>query len=796
MTTFLDWSPLVILFPLAGFVINLFGGARLGRRYAGWLATGAAALAFGVSLLLLLALRENGYLAHWQDFPLLGHWFDIPTANLRIGWQLRVDTLSVTMMLVVTGVGSLIHLYAIGYMTGDGAFVRFFAYLNLFLVFMLVLVSANNFLMMFVGWEGVGLCSYLLIGFWWDKRGGEGWRNSNAARKAFIVNRIGDFGLLMAMFLLFWQFGTLDFYAPTEVANVAWASGAGHHEEATDHSEADDHAEETAAVAADEHANDEHAADDYGGMKVYTDNHHLDLHELGVFGQAEALIAGELPVRAFAGIRLSAEGLITLITLFLLLGATGKSAQIPLFIWLPDAMAGPTPVSALIHAATMVTAGVYIMVRADVLFYEAEATSFIVAIIGAATALAAGFIAHGQWDIKRVLAYSTISQLGFMVAAVGVGAYVAAMFHLVTHAFFKALLFLGSGSVIHGVEHGHHHAEEHGHNGNGDHDDDFDPQDMRNMGGLAARMPLTYLTYLIGTLALAGVFPLAGFWSKDEILADAWRAGIDQAELGGYLTLGLLLTAAAMTAFYMWRQVELVFHGRARSEAAAEAPESAHTMTVPLLILAVASVLGGMLNVPHGVLGLDRLFGTHSLTSFLEPAVRHAHAGSFVLWLAVAALVLALLAILSARQLYGQGRGVTEAGEDTLQANGGLMSLFWLLAHRRLLWDEFYERLFLRPYQALARFFARTIDWDFLHNYVHDDVLHAGFHAAGRFLARPVDLGIVDGAVNGVARLIQSVSRRLRRTQSGYVRAYALALFLGTLLVVILMLIPLAGSGG
>lgn len=534
-------------------------------------------------------------------------------------------------------------------------------------------------------------------------------------------------------------------------------------------------------------------------MKVYTDNHHLATHEMGVFGQAEALVAGELPVRAFAGIRLSAEGLVTLITLFLLLGATGKSAQIPLFVWLPDAMAGPTPVSALIHAATMVTAGVYMMVRADVLFYEAEVTSFVVAIIGASTALIAGFIALGQWDIKRVLAYSTISQLGFMVAAVGVGAYVAAMFHLVTHAFFKALLFLGSGSVIHGVEHGHHHAHEaRGTEGDAasSHEDDFDPQDMRNMGGLAARMPLTYLTYLIGTLALAGVFPLAGFWSKDEILADAWRSGIEKAELSGYLTLGLLLVAAAMTAFYMWRQIELVFHGRARSEAAADAPESAYTMTVPLLILAVASVLGGMLNAPHGVLGLDRLFGAHSLTNFLEATVRHAHAGSFVFWLAALALGLAMLAILSARSLYGRGRGVSEAGEDTLQANGSLISVFWLMAHRRLLWDEIYGRLFLRPYQALARFFAKTLDWDFWHNYVHDEVLLAGFNAAGRFLARPVDTGLVDGAVNGVARLIQSLSAGLRRTQSGHVRVYALALFLGTLLIVILMLLPLAGSGG
>ena len=788
MAGFVSWAPLVILFPLLGFVANTFGGARLGRRYAGWLATLAAALAFVVSLLLYAALRENGFQAQLQDFPLLGHWFDMPTANLRIGWQLRVDTLSVTMMLVVTGVGSLIHLYAIGYMTGDGRFVRFFAYLNLFLVFMLVLVSANNFLMMFVGWEGVGLCSYLLIGFWWDKGGGEGWRNSNAARKAFIVNRVGDFGLLMAMFLLFWQFGTLDFYAPTEVANVAWASGAGHDaDEATT-----DQAEETASATGEEAMPAPEAAIDHGedpAAHIYTDNHHLGIRELGVFGQAEALMRGELPVRPIVGLRLNAEGLLTLITLFLLLGATGKSAQIPLFVWLPDAMAGPTPVSALIHAATMVTAGVYMMVRADVLFHAAEATSFVVAIVGATTALMAGFIALGQWDIKRVLAYSTISQLGFMVAAVGVGAYSAAMFHLVTHAFFKALLFLGSGSVIHGVEHGHHHAQEGAHDGG--HDADFDPQDMRNMGGLAARMPITYITYLIGTLALAGVFPLAGFWSKDEILADAWRAGINQAQLGGYLTLGLLLAAAAMTAFYMWRQVELVFHGRARSEAAAEAPESAHTMTVPLVLLAIASVLGGMLNAPSGVLGLDRLFGAHGFTDFLEATVRYAHADSFVLWLALLALMLAILAILSARSLYGQGRGVTEAGEDTLQVGGGLTAVIWSVAHRRLLWDEAYARLFLRPYQALARFFATTIDWDFWHNYLHDEVLHAGFNATARFLARPVDLGVVDGAVNGVARLVQAASTNLRRTQSGYVRAYALALFLGTLLVVILMLLPL-----
>ena len=772
MASFLNWAPLVILIPLLGFLLNVFGSARLGRRYAGWLATLAAVLAFVVSLLLYAALVAGDFQAHLQTFPLLGDWLTIETDDLRIAWEMRVDTLSVTMMLVVTGVGSLIHLYAIGYMTGDERFVRFFAYLNLFLVFMLVLVSANNFLMMFVGWEGVGLCSYLLIGFWWNRGAGEGWRNSNAARKAFIVNRVGDFGLLMAMFLLFWQFGTLDFYAPGEVANVAWASGAGHHDETS--ADEENHDDSHAAASSSEHP---------------SDNHHLGISELGIFGQAEALAAGDLSTRPFAGLRLSAEGFLTIVTLFLLLGAAGKSAQIPLFVWLPDAMAGPTPVSALIHAATMVTAGVYMMVRADALFYAAPTTSFLVALVGAATALMAGFIALGQWDIKRVLAYSTISQLGFMMAAVGVGAYAAAMFHLVTHAFFKALLFLGSGSVIHGVKHGQHHAAAHGNEGETPpQDEGFDPQDMRNMGGLAARMPITYLTYLIGTLALAGIFPLAGFWSKDEILADAWRAGIDEAQLGGYLTLGLLLAAAILTAFYMWRQVELVFHGQARSGAAAQAPESARTMTFPLVILAIASLLGGILNAPSGLLG--DLFGAHGFTNFLKPSVRHAHAGDFVLWLALVALALALLAILSARSLYGRGRGVTERREDILQQGGGLSAMIWSTAHRRLYWDETYARLFLRPYQGLARFFATTLDWDFLHNYLHDDVLRKGFDATARFLSRPVDLGLVDGAVNGVARLVGFVSGRLRRTQSGYVRAYALALFLGMLLVLILLLLP------
>ncbi len=540
--------------------------------------------------------------------PILDGWIRIGDV-VEIPWQMRVDTLSVTMMMFVSFVGTLIHIYAIGYMHGDPRFPRFFAYLNMFLAFMFILVSGNNFLMMFVGWEGVGVCSFLLIGFWFDKPGGVGWKNSNAARKAMIANRVGDFGMLMAIFLIFWTFGTLDYYRPGEIANVPYL------QENVAELNAEEEAAATPAEAAPTEA--EHAAEASTTAEAghegesnfpppYLDNQVFATEQLGVFGQAQRMIDAGATVQ-FGNINLPIETVIVLITLFLLLGATGKSAQIPLFVWLPDAMAGPTPVSALIHAATMVTAGVYMMVRSNVLFSNAEVTSLIVTLVGAVTALIAGYIAMGQWDIKRVLAYSTISQLGFMVAAVGVGAYGAAIFHMVTHAFFKALLFLGSGSVIHGMEHGHHHAHEHG-DGHHEDEDEFDPQDMRNMGGLARRMPLTYISYLFGTLALAGIIPFAGFWSKDEILGDSWLAGLYRqsvlGQISGYVALGLLLVAAAFTAFYMWRQMEMVFFGSARSEAAENAPESVPSMTIPLLILALGSLFVGFINTPSQILGL------------------------------------------------------------------------------------------------------------------------------------------------------------------------------------------------
>ena len=439
MENFAPLVSLVVLIPLCGMLINLFLGKYLSEKGVGFVAVAAAGLAFTMAVIMTIAQANFGFHPAVVNMPIIPNWISIPAANVEIPWQFRVDTLSLTMMLVVTGVGTLIHIYAIGYMHGDPRFQRFFVYLNLFLVFMLVLVSANNFLMTFVGWEGVGLCSFLLIGFWFDKTRGEGWRNSDAARKAFIVNRVGDFGLILAIFLTFWTFGTLDYYKPGEaVPSAAHSANAGEHAEV--------------APAGGEHPP---AGGEHSTTAAATTGK-------GVFGQAADQLKENRMVKV-GPFTWPLTTVLTIITLCILVGVTGKSAQIPLFVWLPDAMAGPTPVSALIHAATMVTAGIYVVTRSNVFFQAAPLSAAIMTLIGAATGVMAGFIALGQWDIKRVLAYSTVSQLGFMVAAIGLGGYVAGMFHLVTHAFFKALLFLGCGSVIHGVEHGHHLAHAHGH---------------------------------------------------------------------------------------------------------------------------------------------------------------------------------------------------------------------------------------------------------------------------------------------------------------------------------------------
>ncbi|GAB4519627.1 MAG: hypothetical protein OHK0046_28780 [Anaerolineae bacterium] len=865
-------APLVILIPAVGAFINYFWGMRMGERASAIVGTTASALSFVIALLLFSYLGNNNYEAAVVNPPFLDSWIRMDSIGLDISWQLRVDTLSVTMMLFVTFVGTLIHLYSAGYMHGDPRFPRFFAYLNMFLMFMLILISGNNFLMMFVGWEGVGLCSYLLIGFWWDKPNRVGWKNSNAARKAFIVNRIGDFGVLMAVFLIFWSFGTLDFYKPGEVNNVALARGESHggehgeegehaaegeHEETGVVAEGEAHSEEGAAAEGEAHSEESavvaegegeahseegaaaegeahgeegavaegeaHGEEEAHGEghstvvanTIFYDDPTVETSQLGVFGQTRRLLVQEeeqgSPVRIEVGpVSFHLETMLVMITLFMLLGAAGKSAQIPLFVWLPDAMAGPTPVSALIHAATMVTAGVYMMVRSNIFFYNAELTSFIVTLVGTSTALVAGFIAIGQFDIKRVLAYSTVSQLGFMVAAVGIGAYPAAMFHMITHAFFKALLFLGSGSVIHGMEHGHHevahhdthdpqHSDVHGYHEDelGDHKpgiahgpEDFDPQDMRNMGGLSKKMPITYWTYLIATLALAGIFPFAGFWSKDEILADGWEVGFVDGELRGYIALGALLLAAGFTAFYMWRQIEMVFHGQPRTEAADHAHESPWPMTVPLVILGFFSLVIGFINIPSDFFLFSDVFGEHRLGDFLENSIAQFHIPPFNLFVAGTALAVGLGGILFARSIYGGVKAIDERNRDPLQARPETRSI-WSLANARMYWDEIYFRLVENPFNVISRFLANVVDWDFYHDYFHDRVLTRGFNTMGRLLSRPFDLGIIDGAVNGVAWLVRLFSGNLRQVQTGYVRTYAIGLLLGVVFVIVIMLLPL-----
>jgi NADH-quinone oxidoreductase subunit L len=485
----------------------------------------------------------------------------------------------------------------------------------------------------------------------------------------------------------------------------------------------------------------------------------------------------------------------------MLLGAAGKSAQIPLFVWLPDAMAGPTPVSALIHAATMVTAGVYMMVRSNSFFYHAEFTSFIVTLIGCATALMAGYIALGQWDVKKVLAYSTVSQLGFMVAAVGIGAYGAAMFHLVTHAVFKALLFLGSGSIIHGMEHGHHHLHEHGHDdddhGHDDHHEEhFDPQDMRFMGGLRHTMPITFWTYLIGTLALAGIFPFAGFWSKDEILVDAFKVGWNDGELKGYLALLILVAAAMMTAFYMWRQVRLVFFGDHRHEAAAHADDGSRLMWLPLVILGIGSILIGFINVPGGtpvitwamndVLGLE----DHVFSHFLEHSVVHLHTATFNLWLAAFAVAAAIGAMMAAHQLYNFTTLNDITDKDPLELDPQTSQVF-ALANAKLYWDETYARFVEAPYNSLANWLSHKLDWDFWHDFVHERLIFGTYNEAAKGLSNNVDRGAVDtGIMFATSQVIAMVAGRLRRIQTGFVRTYAIAVVLGTVLILLVIMLP------
>jgi NADH-quinone oxidoreductase subunit L len=630
--------PLIIVLPLIGALVNTLV-IRDGRR-AGLIASAAVAVAFVLALVATAMLDGEGHGEHvGVDFTL---WQWIEAGRLRVPFGFLFDPLSAVMVLLITGVGSLIHVFSIGYMAHDARPVRYFVYLNLFVAAMLILVLANNYLLLFLGWEGVGLCSYLLIGHNFERA-----EARYASMKAFVVNRIGDFGLMLAILALFQRFGTLNFG--------------------------------------------------------------------GIFPRASEVLAGQQIDWVF-GPTLVASA----IAFLMLIGVTGKSAQIPLWVWLPDAMAGPTPASALIHAATMVTSGVYLIVRSHSIFVLTQSVSNLTVYIGAATAFVAASIAIGQYDIKRVLAFSTVSQLGFMVAAAGMGAYTAAMFHLLTHGVFKALLFLAAGSVIHGAH---------------------DVQDMRRMGGLRRAMPRTFLTYMAGTLALAGIFPFAGFWSKDEIIGAAFHGG----RFGTYPTVGvILIITAVLTAFYMGRQIFLVFWGQQRDHSY-HPHESEPIMTVPLMILAVGALIAGAINLPV----------LHTLDHFLEPVFEVAAAtqepAQFDIVLATITVLLALGALFVAYQVYAK-RQWKKTFRDPLER---VLGVFFEGFEHRWYADDVYDTVVVSPFKSLARFLARVFD----------------------------PLGI-DGLVNGAARLVGFGGRGLREAQTGYVRSYTLVFLVGVLAVI------------
>ncbi len=660
--TSLVW--LLPVLPGIGALVNGLFGKRLGKPLAGYLACATVGASFLLALGIFFTtfLAEGGASARIEQslFP----WI----SSMGVDWAYRLDSLSMVMTLVVTGIGFLIHVYSIGYMSHDAGFARFFAYLNLFTFFMLNLVLGANFLLMFVGWEGVGLCSYLLIGFWFDRDAA-----AKAGKKAFVVNRIGDAGFILAVMLTFVTFGTLDFY---EV--------------------------------------------------------------MGRIGEAGAT-----------------GGVLTAIGVLLFVGAAGKSAQIPLYVWLPDAMEGPTPVSALIHAATMVTAGVYMVARTGVLFAHAPAALGLVATVGAVTAIFAASIALFQNDIKKVLAYSTVSQLGYMFLGAGVGAFGAAVFHLMTHAFFKACLFLGSGSVIHAMERAEHASGGRRHYAA--------MQDMRNMGGLVRHMPRTAWTFMIATVAIAGIPPLAGFFSKDEILWKTFE--------GGHLALwGLAAAAAAMTAFYMSRQVIMTFWGDFRGGASMEKHlrESSSSMTIPLVVLAAGSVVAGFVGVPAA------LGGSNRIEHFLEPAIwagGHAppaphHASYTVEYLLMGLSVgLALAGIWYARKRYW-----TDPARDAALAGGGA---FRLLSNKYYV-DEIYDATAvsgtLRGAEGLSRFDGKVVD-----GAVNGA---ASVTRLGGDLSDLSDQHLVDRAVNLVAEILDGLSGRARAVQTGLFQNYALLMLL------------------
>ena len=655
---------LILLLPLAGAILNgvtplFLKDLRTRETLLGTLGTAVVAVPFVIACYLFVTFGGEPIVADYFTWMAAG--------DLELAFAYRIDELSLIMTLVVTGVGGIIHFYSMGYMHGDSGYWRFFSYLNLFIFAMLNLVLANNLPVLFLGWEGVGLCSYLLLGFWYTDLG-----NSTAANKAFIVNRVGDFAFLVAMFLIFRELGGLGF-------DVLLAEGPG------------------------------------------------------------------LP-----------EATLNWIILLLFIGATGKSAQIPLFVWLPDAMAGPTPVSALIHAATMVTSGLYLLARISELVLGAPVMMAVIAIVGAATALMAATIAIAQNDIKRVLAYSTVSQLGYMFMAAGVGAFFVSIFHLVTHAFFKACLFLCSGSAIHGMEEVEHDLEEMGHDTS-----DFDPQDMRTMGGLGEYMPTTRTTYLLATLAISGIPLTAGFFSKDEVLFKAFEYGYSGGHTYAMIVWIVGILTAVLTAFYMMRSYMLTFEGEPRWPRSdrLEPHESPATMTGPLWTLGILSVIGGFIGLPAVIKGGEWNWIHHYLGAEYGGPVAEASVQGHVPLALEWGLIL-LSSVIALGTVYYAWRVYTARGLE-------------------------YDALLKRRLQGLYQTWEDKYYWDDFYNEV---VVNTLIHRVGRRGFAVFDDTIVDGAVNGVADAAQGASGLLRRTQTGIVQNYALALALGAALVVGLML--------
>ncbi len=640
---------LTVLFPLIGFLINgLFGSKIKSEKIIGIIGSSTVGLSFIVSLLALI--ETIGFPVENRSSTVeLFSWLSV--AGLEIKFAYLVDQLSLTMSLIVTGVGFLIHIYSIGYMHGDKGYWRFFSYMNLFIFAMMNLVLGDNFLVLFLGWEGVGLCSYLLIGFWYDRKFEKG-TVAQAAKKAFVVNRIGDFGFLLGMFLIYFTFDSLNFKE--------------------------------------------------------------------VFSKAASL---PIPEVTFG-----------LIAIFLFIGATGKSAQIPLFVWLPDAMAGPTPVSALIHAATMVTAGVYMVSRASIIFASAPTVMTVVAVIGLLTALMAATIGLVQNDIKKVLAYSTVSQLGYMFLAAGVGAFSASIFHVMTHAFFKALLFLAAGSVIHGM-----HEE----------------QNIQKYGGLKKYMPKTYLTFFVATLAITGIPGLSGFFSKDEIL---WYAYAN----GGFLFWIIGVATAMLTAFYMFRLLSLTFYSKERFDHHHVHPhESPSVMTIPLIILAVLSVIGGYIGLPEVFSGEHGNIFHNWLEPVYAPAIdklgyfgSHTHLEEILLM--IISVALALTAIYFALKIYTKKPGIA------VDVSNKFKGLYNLLLNKYFI-DEIYEATIIQPIQKGSE----KILWKFTDNI------------------------IIDGAVNGVAKIMNKGSSVIRKIQTGITQFYAFIMVLGIAVVLLWIILSL-----